>query len=176
MKNILILLCLLPMFTQAQDSKDELIQWKDHPILSWADYKGKPDPNSGAAASTATYLAVEYSFKDGKLGYKITCSFSRSKSWGLHKNEHILAHEQGHFDIAEIFARKLYKKLTEYRFNKNRYQTDLQQIYQDITDAKEEMQNQYDRETNHSINNEKQAEWLDKIMKELKEFEAYAGY
>lgn len=175
-KIISSLLLLVPVFLLAQSNKDDLIHWKERQKLTWSDYQGKPDPDAGAAASTATYLSVEYNFRDGNLGYVITCSFSRSKSWGLHKNDYILTHEQGHFDIAEIFARQLYKKLKAYTFDKRSYQTDLRKIYEDITKAKENMQNEYDRETNHSINKEKQAEWLEKIRQELKDLEAFAGY
>lgn len=160
----------------AQSNKADLIHWKERQKLTWADYQGKPDPDAGAAASTATFLGVEYNFKDGNLGYVITCSFSRSKSWGLHKNEYILTHEQGHFDIAEIFARQLYKKLKAYTFDKKNYQADLRKIYEDVTKAKEDMQNTYDLETNHSINKEKQAEWMQKISRELKSLEEFADY
>lgn len=38
------------------------------------------------------------------------------------------------------------------------------------------MQNTYDLETNHSINKEKQAEWLQKISRELKSLEEFADY
>jgi len=175
-KNLFLFIFLIPVFLLAQSRNDDLIHWKEKQKLSWADYQGKPDPNADAAASTATFLGVEYNFKNGNLGYIITCSFSKSKSWGLHKNDYILAHEQGHFDIAEIFARELYRKLKEYSFDKRSYQTDLRKIYEDITKAKEAMQNQYDLETNHSINKEKQAEWLEKISRELKSLEAFAGY
>ena len=176
MKNILIwILLFLSLTVKGQQSGDH-IQWKERRQLAWADYQGKPDPGAGAAASTATYLSVEYNFKDGRLGYVITCSFSRSRSWGLTMNDYILSHEQGHFDIAEIFARQLYKKLKAYEFDKKNYQTDLRRIYEDITSEKEEMQNRYDRETNHSINKDKQAEWLEKIRRELKELEPFSGY
>ena len=94
----------------------------------------------------------------------------------MHKTDYILSHEQGHFDIAEIFARKLYKKMSEYKFNRRTYQKELNKIYQDILDEKEEIQNDYDRETNHSINKEKQAEWLKKLKRLLEEYEDYAGY
>ena len=94
----------------------------------------------------------------------------------MHKTDYILSHEQGHFDIAEIFARKLNKKMSEYRFDKKTYQKDLNKIYHDILDEKEKMQNDYDKETNHSINKEKQAEWLKKIAKMLEEYKDYADY
>jgi predicted secreted Zn-dependent protease len=66
--------------------------------------------------------------------------------------------------------------MREYSFDRDSYQKDLKKIYQDILDEKREMQEDYDRETNHSINREKQAEWLKKIEKKLEEFRNYAGY
>ena len=38
------------------------------------------------------------------------------------------------------------------------------------------MQNDYDKETRHSINKEKQAQWLKKIERLLVEYEDYADY
>ena len=94
----------------------------------------------------------------------------------MHKTDYILTHEQGHFDIAEIFARKLNKLMKEYNFDWNTYRQDLKKIYQDVLDEKEDMQNKYDEETNHSINKEKQEEWLKKISGKLKELDAWADY
>ncbi|MET0461528.1 MAG: DUF922 domain-containing protein [Chitinophagaceae bacterium] len=170
-----ILIFFLPVLAQAQKN-DDLIHWNERHQLSWSDYQGKPGPDATAAASTATYLGVEYSFKNGKLGYLITCSFSRSRSWGMHKNDHILAHEQGHFDIAEIFARKLHQRLKAYVFDKKTYQTDLRDIYEHTMDEKEAMQQTYDRETNHSINKDKQAEWLEKINTGLEKLSEFSDY
>lgn len=159
----------------AQDTDEELIRWSSN-RLTWADYKGKPNPNSDAAASTTTYLMISYNIGNNHFSYRIESKFSKTRSWGLHKTAYILRHEQGHFDIAEIFARKLHKKMSEYNFNKKTYQKDLKKIYQDILDEKEELQNSYDRETNHSINKEKQEEWNRKIEKLLNEYKAYADY
>ena len=174
---MLAILFALPALLQAQDNvKEELIPWSAGRKLTWADYKAKPDSNSDAAASTTTYLGIEYSMKNSVLGYKITCSFSKDRSWGLHKNDHILNHEQGHFDIAEIFARKLNMEMGNYTFNKKSYQQDLRKIYKDILKQKEEFQDEYDKETNHSINKEKQSAWSKKIANMLEEYKAYAGY
>ena len=73
-------------------------------------------------------------------------------------------------------SRKLNKKMSEYRFNKRTYQQDLNKIYHEILDEKEDMQNDYDKETNHSINIEKQAKWLKKIEEMLEEYVTYADY
>jgi hypothetical protein len=156
--------------------EEELVDWNPSRRLTWADYKANPDPASDAAASTTTYLGIEYSISNNSFGFKIQCRFSKDRSWGLHKTDYILSHEQGHFDIAEIFARKLNKAMGEYSFNKKSYQKDLKKIYQDIMEEKEKMQDDYDKETNHSIKKAKQAEWLEKIDELLKEYKDFAVY
>ena len=95
---------------------------------------------------------------------------------GRHKTDYILQHEQGHFDITELFARKLAKELKEYKFNPRKYQDDVSKIYKKLMDEKEEYQNKYDKETDFSRNKEQQAEWLEKIKDELDELDEYANY
>lgn len=175
-KTLYFLAILVALSSFAQSKDEELIRWSKDQKLTWADYKGKPKQDSDAAASTATYLGIEYNFGNKGFDYKITCSFSKTKSWGRYKTDYILTHEQGHFDIAELFARKLHKEMINYRFNQKTFKEDLKNIYLSITAAKEQMQNDYDKETNHSIIKDKQEEWLKKIEKLLKEHENFAHY
>lgn len=169
------LFLLLPVFSFIP-AEDDMIDWKESRRLVWDDYLGAPNPNSDAAALTATYLSIEYEMTQRGVGWKIQCKFSKSRSWVRTKTDHILGHEQGHFDIAEIFARKLHKKMKEYRFDRNTYQKDLETIYQDITNEKESFQNQYDRETDHSRDKEQQAKWMEKIKSSLEELKDYTNY
>jgi len=173
---ILFTLLFQPFTILAQGTGEELLDWSASRKLTWADYKARPNPNSDAAASTTTYLSISYNISTNDFSYTIESKFSRTRSWGLHKTPYILSHEQGHFDIAEVFARKLNKKMSEYKFDRKTYQKELKRIYQDILDEKEEMQNEYDNETNHSIHKEKQAEWLKKIAKMLEEYKEYGDY
>lgn len=177
-KHLLILALVLPGLLPAQMAADgeELIEWSPSRKLTWDDYKASPQAGSGAAAATTTYLNFEYHIRNNEFKFTISCKFSRTRSWGLHKTDYILAHEQGHFDIAEVYARKLYKAVSQYRFNKNTFKDDLNRIYATITTEKEEAQNTYDRETNHSINKQKQEEWLKKISDDLNSYAAFAGY
>jgi hypothetical protein len=170
-----LLLLTLPLLSFSQD-KEELIDWTVARQLTWSDYKGSPDAGTDAAASTTTYLGIEYKLDEKGFGWKIQCCFSITKSWGRNKTPHVLEHEQGHFDIAEIFARKLNKKMKEYQFSQATYKTDLKTIYTSITTEKEALQDQYDRETDHSRKKEQQAEWEKKIEKMLTELKAYSGY
>ena len=83
-----------------------------------------------------------------------------------------MQHEQGHFDITELYARKLDDAIREYSFNPKKFKTDLDQIYKEIMEEKEEVQNQYDLDTDFSRNPEKQSEWLKKIQRELTRYSA----
>ncbi|MBC7949145.1 MAG: DUF922 domain-containing protein [Chitinophagaceae bacterium] len=171
-----LLATLVPYLCVGQDSNEELIDWNKSRYLSWSDYKGSPNPNSDAAAATTTYLGIEYNVGQNGFTYKIQCKFSKTKSWGKSKTDYILQHEQGHFDIAEIFARKLNKKMSQYEFKQSSYRKDLKEIYDEVTNEKEETQNKYDRETDHSRKKEQQGEWIKKIEKMLEELKEYAGY
>jgi hypothetical protein len=161
---------------QAQETGEDILTWKEGRKLTWSDYKASPNPKSDAAATTSTSLSIDYHIKDGSFSYTIKSWFSRTKSWGRHKTGYILAHEQGHFDIAEVYARKLHQRMSAYQFNKRTYNKDLDRIYKEVADEKAAVQQQYDRETRHSIDEEKQAEWLKKISRMLEELKAYADY
>src|SRR5688572_4083802 len=171
-----LLILLVPLSTFGQDKNEELVAWNASSKLTWADYKASPDPRSDAAATTTTYLGIEYNINREGFSYKIQCRFSKNRSWGLHRTDYILSHEQGHFDIAEIYARKLHKSLSEYNFNKKTFQQDLKEIYENLMREKEAMQEQYDRETNHSINRTAQAAWLSKIYDLLSLYQDYSAY
>lgn len=178
MKYTLILLVSVFISIQviSQEKNEDLLRWSAARKLSWNDYKASPNPSSDAAATTTTYLKINYHISTDSFGYIINSWFSRTRSWGRNKNSYILAHEQGHFDIAEIFARKLNQRMKNYTFNRRTYDKDLDRIYKETADEKSAYQRQYDKETNHSINREKQAEWLLKIEKELEELKAWADY
>ena len=172
---MITLALLLPFIINARQD-EELIKWSAGRKLKWQDYHAEPDSRSGAAASTSTQIGFEYHIRDNNPTYVITCKFSKARSWGRYKNDYILSHEQGHFDIAEIFTRKFVKAIKEYSFDKNSYRNDLRKIYADAMKDKENFQQDYDRETDYSRIKEKQAEWLKKIEKMLEEYKDYSGY
>ena len=155
---------------------DEYIPWVPDYRLTWDDFLCAPKRNTDAVASTSTALGIAYQIRNGKLSYQITCKFSKNKSWGLVKTPYILAHEQGHFDITEIFARKLYQALKDYRLSRSTFQNDINRIYETVVDSKEAFQAAYDAETDHSRNKRKQDEWLERIDNLLADTQPYAMY
>ena len=92
------------------------------------------------------------------------------------KTDYILAHEQAHFDITEIHARKLYEAIYHYELNPATFKNDIADIYNRIVKEKEEMQEAYDGETDHSRKRMLQYNWLEKIDKLLADSEVFANY
>ena len=156
---------------------NSLIDWSADRKLTWEDFKARPDKNSPNAALTATNIKFDFSYNsnDG-FKYHITCQFDKNSSWGRVKTDYILSHEQGHFDIAEIYARKLNKALKTYTPDAGKADKEVNKIYQKVMSELTAEQAQYDKETNFSINKPEQNRWLLKINDELASNEAYADY
>ncbi len=157
--------------------EDDTINWSAGRRLVWSDFKGRPDGAREDAALTSSGIEFGYHYNEREgFSWHIACLFDKTKSWVRVKDDYILAHEQGHFDITEIFARRLNKALKEYRFNENRMQKDVPAIYQSVMKEQAGMENQYDDETDNSRKKDKQAEWLKKIRNELGGLERFADY
>src|SRR5690554_4929695 len=154
-KNTIFFMLLLAFLPQ----EEVKYAWSEDKKLRWEDFQGVPNYNSPFVASTQSGLFFSFATqtKDNTttLETEVIAYFFPEGSWYKpgKVNQHILEHEQGHFDITEIHARKFRKALEDYRPGKN-IKEDLQKIYQRIETERDQMQKAYDRETNHSKNME----------------------
>ena len=87
-------------------------------------------------------------------------------------DDYVLAHEQLHFDITELHVRKLRKQIDGVRVSQNLDQI-LNALHKNINKALTDMQNQYDADTNNSMDKNAQAKWLIFIRNELKKYVSY---
>jgi len=170
----ILLSCALSVHTGIDE---KTIAWSADRKLTWEDFRSRPDANATNAALTTSNVGFKYSYDSQKgFKYSITCVFDKSSSWGRIKTDYILAHEQAHFDIAEIYARTLYKQIKAYTFNSSTAQQEIPAMYRKIMKELTEKQQQYDRETDYSRNKEEQAVWLGKIKEDLVNLKAYAAF
>ena len=77
-------------------------------------------------------------------------------------------HEQRHFDITRLGAESFIKELVKAKFTKDNYNQVITKAFDKAFDNNTVLQQQYDRETQHSINREQQLLWNDKIAVEIK--------
>ncbi|HUR12586.1 MAG TPA: DUF922 domain-containing protein [Flavitalea sp.] len=166
---------LLVTFLQGNDPS-HLIDWNEERRLNWSDFKGEPDPGSTNAALTSSSITIEFGYSNRSMSYRIKCRFNTSSSWGRIKNDLILSHEQGHFDLAELHARKLNKALKAYVFNSRTVSRDVNAIYDSIMREHHIIQQEYDEETDHSRRPVAQSKWEKKISEELTMLEKYRNY
>ena len=160
----------------SQTTDNSLIDWDADRKLSWNDFQAEPEKGFAAAALTSTNIKIDCGFYNNKAQYHIRCSFDKNKSWGRVKNDYILSHEQAHFDIAEIYARKLNKVLGSYKPSESNFSKDVNKIYEDLMHEYYNEQEAYDKETNFSINKLKQEEWFKKVNRELNNLKKYSRY
>ena len=157
----------------------DTIYWSSKAKLKWSDFNfGIPDTCSkyGAAAMTASYIERK-SFVSGKLpNYNIKVYFIKSESCAKDTSLLIkISHEQLHFDITELFARKMRRAVERLRdeniSNINVYKSSLTKLSVDANSY----QDKYDLETSHGNRDSFQIQWEEKVKKELKELKAYSS-
>ncbi|CAN5347949.1 hypothetical protein BH20BAC1_BH20BAC1_25180 [soil metagenome] len=142
--------------------------------LAWDDFQGKPDMNHFGGAVTASGFAFDSEMNfDGKtviINISVHTYFSKKSSWkkpGINSAYHLL-HEQHHFDITRLGAEQLIEELSKAKFNEENYRSMLNSIFEKTYRGNNQLQLQYDGETSHSLNAEKQKEWNDRIATAIK--------
>lgn len=165
----------------AQMKEQVKLAWQENG-LSWTDFQAQPDPESPFSANTSSGISYYWSMKGTAAGkeylYEVTSYFLPENSWvkGGRGSETLLAHEQLHFDITELHARKLRKALAEFDFdNAGNLKSDLQQIYLKAEKERALMQDKFDRETKHSMYEAAQIKWQRLVKEELKKLAAYSS-
>lgn len=165
-----------------KDTDEDRIQWSEDTKLTWKDFKAKPD-NSYPEYEAMTYvlIGIDYEEKEYSINFSIPSSFNRNLSWSKLKSKKqeslwLLEHEQLHFDIAELIARKIRKEYSEYKsYELTATYVDLQAIYDKYYKVELLSLNMtYDKETQHGKLRDKQKEWESKIEMELYKLRKYA--
>jgi hypothetical protein len=141
--------------------------------LTWQDFKGVPDLKHFGGAVTASGYAFDADIKlENKIMYltiSVYVFFNKSQSWkkpSINSSYHLL-HEQVHFDITRLGAENFIRQIVNSKFNKDNYNQVLSSVFDKSYAENIVMQDQYDKETNHSINKPEQLKWNAKIATEL---------
>lgn len=156
------------------------IYWEEGKKLTWSNFKSKVNNQKGEniVAYTNcgwTYSYVKSSNPKASVKIKIQTIFNEDQSWKDVKriNDYVLLHEQKHFDVAEVFARKLRKEVTEKIKTSSDFDADFKTIYNRILKEYREFQNTYDSETKNGMIEEKQSEYNRIIAEELDHLKSY---
>ena len=133
--------------------------------------------NTGAVTvSSLSYKTLKF---DGRTAViKITAEFHPTESWTrypkLTNSKVALEHEKRHFDICEIYARKLRQLVSEADFSRHTFNDELNRLFKKMAAEQREIQALYDAETDHSIDEESQVEWNAKIERQLRSLDKHS--
>lgn len=155
-----------------------VIYWTPRTKLIGSDFKREPIVESHFSAGSHLGTGLEISYSENQLRFTVKAYFVPDKSWIKVDDADLLKHEQTHFDIEEYYARLVRKEFRKIKtkgrsFESIRDESDA--LFARILQERERFQEQFDVETGHSANTEKEKEWEEKIRLSLQETQAFAS-
>lgn len=154
----------------------DTLYWSPDRQVTWDDFTGTMPGMNAYAAYTHTLITFGYTLTINgdtvQPQFTIRCAFIRSLSWVNRSrpealSEELLSHEQLHFDIAELTARRLKEELAAKTFYRTSYQTEITALYRKVIEDGDQLQRSYDKETRHGVDKIRQEEWKTEIHRKL---------
>jgi len=185
-----LLLCVLAVANGSSVASQETVQfsWSADRLLLWDDFQGKPPVQAQDMMEAAQIhmtirwqlqLAMEYDCQRqlwtatiDQSSLTVTNTMVPAVSWvdRSRQNSAILSHEQGHFDLNEVYRRKLQAALAPLTAEggtadaaKQALQALIDTASQKILSLRAHTQASYDQETCHGTDLQVQAAWNKRI-------------
>lgn len=150
------------------------LPWSADRLLRWSDFRARPDAGSGAGAVTAYVLNYAGECDRNVFTFTVTATFLPDRSWvknavlaGGVQSGQALQHEQTHFDLGELHARRMRRSLAALPDACAKPVEELDRIVQRLLEEDAVVQRRYDRETGHGTDVRAQAEWDGRVRREL---------
>jgi hypothetical protein len=170
--------------TSAQEPPvpDEVIVWSAARKLDWKDFKGKPPAGTLGGALSAISHDYAAGCRDQALQVRVQTIFMPKQSWVTYRiassglaSRVGLAHEQIHFDLAEVYARRIRKMFRELRDPCPRSDAELMGMAEQVIKEHWTVQRRYDFETENGQIERRQNDWARKIAGELAALDEFAA-
>lgn len=167
----------LNVYSQVRD--DSTILWSSSERIKWSDFRGKCDSvhrtfngrfSKALSATGLKFFVVEND--SNQECYELRSLFYCYDSWKSVTSEALLDHERGHFDLTEVCARRLRKRLLR-----------LSELGQSISLSREldlalnwydSISDKYDHQTRYGTDFPKQVHWGKEIAKSLSELSEFS--
>lgn len=171
----ILFFCSGVIMAQADLKDKDYIYWSDEYELVWTDFEEIPERYSEHAAFSVVGYESSFNMNGQQYEAEIKTYFSKNESWSKSWIASLLLHEQGHFDLAEVNARRFRKRVKEAM----EAGTISVSVFEEMSDEAmadlDEAQKAYDEATNYSMDYRAQLEWTEKIAAQLKSLEAFTN-
>lgn len=171
--------------------KDNFILWQENKKLKIQDFKAENNDttkvNQQQFLGAISAIRIEYSSfqrnKNSVPNFSIKTYFDPNESWMLLKNDYVLQHEQIHFDLTELYARKMRKSVESLRQKNVTNISIYRKKIQHWNVMKEKASNQFDADNQDYYikigqkilfqKNPKQEAWKKKVDRELFQYSLF---
>jgi hypothetical protein len=171
--------------------KDDFILWQENKKLKIQDFKAENKDtikiNRQQFLGAISAIRIEYSSfqrnKNSVPDFSIKTYFDPNESWMLLKNDYVLQHEQIHFDLTELYARKMRKSVESLRQKNVTNISIYRKKIQHWNVMKEKASNQFDADNQDYYikigqkilfqKNPKQEAWKKKVDRELFQYSLF---
>ncbi|WP_462264098.1 DUF922 domain-containing protein [Mucilaginibacter sp.] len=153
--------------------------------LTVDDFGGQP-PGSSSAYIAYTNCQVSYSYdarvRNGRyvLTFFVNMNMNQQKSWmnkaqvmQSGKLEQVLAHEQGHYNIAYLEQQELLQAFNQARYGAD-YQQQVNQIFSSIDQKYRNLNQDYEQDTMHMLDRDGQNQWNVWFKQQVNAYRNYA--
>lgn len=171
--------------------KVDFILWQENKKLKIQDFKAENKDtikvNRQQFLGAISAIRIEYSSfqrnKNSVPDFSIKTYFDPNESWMLLKNDYVLQHEQIHFDLTELYARKMRKSVESLRQKNVTNISIYRKKIQHWNVMKEKASNQFDADNQDYYikigqkilfqKNPKQEAWKKKVDRELFQYSLF---
>ena len=190
LKNIFFLIGFISLMSFSF-VKDDFILWQENKKLKIQDFKAENNDtikvNRKQFLGAISAIRIEYSSfqrnKNSVPDFSIKTYFDPNESWMLLKNDYVLQHEQIHFDLTELYARKMRKSVESLRQKNVTNISIYRKKIQHWNVMKEKASNQFDADNQDYYikigqkilfqKNPKQEAWKKKVDRELFQYSLF---
>ncbi|WP_316839011.1 DUF922 domain-containing protein [Pedobacter gandavensis] len=174
----LVLGCAILSPKQAHSQENQLkrinLQWNSYQQLSnsnrpYIAYTAHQTTHKYRATQNGNQLALKFIVGVVLDGKQSIVDPKRLAALNEADQKSLLHHEQGHSDLAVIYGRILYKKLSAKSYSIKNFQKEVKEIYDNTMAELANLQARYDMETAHGEEKELQDKWDLYFTKELKD-------
>lgn len=172
--TITFFLCLVKSFSQ----DDNLLVWNEKYKLKKEDFKGVKEKSKLYTTGAKSFINIEYiHVKEKNVNFHyVICVFFKDKSYLVKTISNTLDHEQIHFDIGELFARKIRKEFSELKKAGIQDIQKYNKLFRELHSKFKIYNNIFDAETSFSADYVRHNEWRIRITKELLVLKDYASH
>ncbi|GAB5525075.1 MAG: hypothetical protein Roseis2KO_29470 [Roseivirga sp.] len=166
-----LFLCISALMGQEGTKEEQVaVEWQEGRLLTWDDYRLRVfASNKGQLAVTSVKHSIRGYLNDEIPDFEVKVLFVRDDSWTTDKEDSaLLAHEQLHFDIGELFRRKIVKRIDGLRRQGEKQKAIYRYVIRKELNEFRVFSKSYDKATRHGSLKEEQKKWQMDVWEELK--------